>query len=590
MDCPACHHPNVDGARFCAKCGALIPLQTSNEDPLVGQIVGGRYRIIKLLGEGGMGRIYVGEQQMGTNVRKVAVKTLHPHLSQDAQITARFHRECGTVSELEHPNTIHFFDFGTTNDGQLYIAMEFISGTSLADELTKNGPMAPERVERILGQVCGSLEEAHARGIVHRDLKPDNVILTTRAGQPDFVKVLDFGIAKRSEAKDQAQEQKLTQQGMVLGTPPYMSPEQFTGKELDRRSDIYSLGVMAYEMLSGRLPFQAETPWQWATQHMTAQPFPFEGLPKAASAPAKMKAAIMKALSKDAEQRQASAKQFFEELAEGGGAAHFGASAKAAAADPGRAATAAMSAADFSAGAGGSEGKGGTLVGEPMPFAAGAVPAAPAPVAHPTPVGGQTFPTGPTGGGGGSARKKEGKGLIIGLGAAAGVLGLIGIVVAARSSKPKDDVQVTVPLTAGAMSATPQVVENAPTATATGTPTPTITSTPVNTTTGKTKPAPSASGAKPAGKSPEEACAEARRLAESDNIAGAVRAYTGGCQGSPGGDTIKGIIGRSAATAAGRKILNGDCAGARAIAASASGIGAGAAATAAVDKAPQCKK
>jgi serine/threonine protein kinase len=226
-----------------------------------------------------MERVYQAEQQMGTNVRKVAVKTLQAQYAKDQQVLARFHRECGTVSELEHPNTIQFFDFGQTLDGQLYIAMEYAQGQSLSDALQK-GAMRPDRVLRLLAQICGSLEEAHHRGVVHRDLKPDNVILTTRAGQADFVKVLDFGIAKRSEAKDQAQEQKLTQQGMVLGTPPYMSPEQFTGKELDARSDIYSLAVMAYERLTGRLPFKLTRP---AMGHpaLTAQPFPFESVPAA---------------------------------------------------------------------------------------------------------------------------------------------------------------------------------------------------------------------------------------------------------------------------------------------------------------------
>src|SRR3954454_5922459 len=318
MDCPACHQPNVEGARFCAKCGALLPMPTSEgEDTLVGQIIGGRYRITQLLGEGGMGRVYLAEQQMGTNVRKVAVKTLQTQFAKDPQVLARFHRECGTVSELEHPNTIQFFDFGQTPDGQLYIAMEFVQGESLSDAL-KPGPMRSDRVLRILAQVCGSLEEAHGRGVVHRDLKPDNIILTTRAGQADFVKVLDFGIAKRSEAKDTAQEQKLTQQGMVLGTPPYMSPEQFTGKELDARSDIYSLAVMAYEMLTGRLPFDADTPWQWATQHMTAQPFPFETVASSAAIPHPMKQGILRALSKNREERQGTVRQFYDEVAGGG--------------------------------------------------------------------------------------------------------------------------------------------------------------------------------------------------------------------------------------------------------------------------------
>ncbi|MBV9948881.1 MAG: protein kinase, partial [Myxococcales bacterium] len=167
----------------------------------------------------------------------------------------------------------------------------------------KEGPMTPSLVEKILVQTCGSLAEAHERGIVHRDLKPDNVILTTRAGQPDFVKVLDFGIAKRREAKD-------TQQGMVLGTPPYMSPEQFTGKPIDARSDIYSLGVMAYEMLTGRLPFQANTAWEWATQHMTQPPIPIESMAEGMRAPEAMRSAIKRALAKAPEDRFQKVKDF----------------------------------------------------------------------------------------------------------------------------------------------------------------------------------------------------------------------------------------------------------------------------------------
>ncbi len=213
---------------------------------------------------------------MGSTIRKVAIKTLHQHLSKDPSVLARFHRECGTVAQLEHPNTIKFFDFGSTQDGTLYIAMEFVAGRPLSEVIEKEGPLSPERVTKIMRQVCGVLDEAHLQGVIHRDLKPENIVLTNRAGETDFVKVLDFGIAARTEGTDTQKEQKLTQQGMVLGTPPYMSPEQFTGKALDARSDIYSLAVMAYEMLTRKLPFEADTPWQWATQHMTAQPIAFE--------------------------------------------------------------------------------------------------------------------------------------------------------------------------------------------------------------------------------------------------------------------------------------------------------------------------
>src|SRR5688572_19536146 len=318
MKCEACGHENIEGARFCAKCGALQPVHEAAPDPMIGQLIGGRYRITAVLGEGGMGMVYVGEQQMGSTVRKVAVKTLHQHLSKDPSVLARFHRECGTVAQLEHPNTIKFYDFGATQDGTLYIAMEFVKGEPLAKVIESQGAMSSERTLKILRQICGALEEAHDQGVIHRDLKPENVILTERAGETDFVKVLDFGIAARTESADAQREAKLTQQGMVLGTPPYMSPEQFTGKALDARSDIYSLGVMAYEMLVGKLPFNADTPWQWATQHMSVQPTPFEVSAPSRELPIGMRQAIMKSLEKDREKRQATARDFFAELSDGG--------------------------------------------------------------------------------------------------------------------------------------------------------------------------------------------------------------------------------------------------------------------------------
>ncbi len=319
MECLACHTTNIDGARFCAKCGAPLPIQKSADaDPMVGKTIGGRYRVTGVLGEGGMGRVYTAEQQMGTKVRKVAVKTLLSQFAKDQATVGRFMREAGNVSELHHPNTIQVYDFGKVEDsGELYIAMEFLEGRSLDDELAKGQPLQAERVERIAGQVCGSLQEAHDKGIVHRDLKPANIFLTVRGGE-EVVKVLDFGIAKQSETKDTKAEQKLTQQGTILGTPPYMSPEQFGGKELDARSDIYSLGVVVYEMLTGRLPYVADTPWQWMTPHMSAQPFPFEATPLGATIPPKMKDAVMRALSKDVAHRPQTARDFFEELSTGG--------------------------------------------------------------------------------------------------------------------------------------------------------------------------------------------------------------------------------------------------------------------------------
>jgi serine/threonine-protein kinase len=288
---------------------------------MLGQTLGGKYKVVRLVGEGGMGAVYEGEQQLGTTKRKVAIKTLHPHLSRDPKIKARFEREVGTVAELEHPNTIQVYDFGTHEDGILYIVMEFLQGRSLATVLESEGAMAPDRVERILQQIGGSLEEAHGRGIVHRDLKPDNIVLVDRAGKKDFVKVLDFGIAKRSQETD-TREQKLTQQGTVLGTPPYMSPEQFSGRPIDARSDIYSLGVMAYEMLTGKLPFAANTPWEWATQHMTQAPIPLESHAEGMRAPAEMRRAVLRALAKEPEARFQTVKDFVDAFATPSHAAH----------------------------------------------------------------------------------------------------------------------------------------------------------------------------------------------------------------------------------------------------------------------------
>ena len=589
MDCPACHHPNVEGARFCAKCGALVPTQTAeNDDPYIGQVVGGRFRVLKLLGEGGMGRVYLAEQPMGTAVRKVAVKTLQAQYARDENILARFQRECGTVAQLEHPNTIQFFDFGQTPNGDLYIAMEYVEGESLADELEKNGPMSPDRVAHIVQQICGSLEEAHRNGIVHRDLKPDNVMLTTRAGQADFVKVLDFGIAKRQEARDAAQEKKLTQQGMVLGTPPYMSPEQFTGKELDARSDIYSLGVMIYEMLTGRLPFEAETPWQWATQHMTAQPFPFEAHPLGAQVPPAMKAAVLKALSKTPAERQASARELMEELQNGARGSMVPGSAD-------HPATAAM-----------------TEVPEEVLAARektqlGAPAFAPPPGGHPT-AGVHVVPVAPRSA---PPKKGGGKGLLIGLGGAAFVLGIVGIVVAAKGMKPEEEVPLTNPFTAtaptGAVTVEPVPPSEMPTAEVpemridppeptapakapakstspakTSTPAPAKTTAPAKTAQPAPKPTPTTTAPALTG---DAACVEAKRLADNGDIIRASQVYQN-CSGSRAA-SARAAIQNNAASAAQREVFRGNCDGARQIAAAATRAGAGSRAAAVVDK--DCK-
>jgi len=313
MRCPDCQTENDAGVEFCPSCGSKLGIEA---DPLLGTALLGKYTVTRVLGEGGMGRVYEAEQSLGPKKRRVAIKTLHKHLSLDASIRARFQREVGTLASLDHPNTIQVFDFGVMPDGMLFIVMEFVHGSSVAAVLEHEGPMTPDRVAHIVAQVCGSLEEAHAQGIVHRDLKPDNVELTEHAGQKDFVKLLDFGIAK-IDGQESGAEAPLTQQGSILGTPPYMSPEQFTGKSVDARSDIYSLAVMAFEMLTGRLPFTANTPWEWATQHMTQAPMPIEQAPHGDRIPPGMRGAIHRALEKSPDARHPSVRVFAEHFARG---------------------------------------------------------------------------------------------------------------------------------------------------------------------------------------------------------------------------------------------------------------------------------
>ena len=425
MQCLACGLENGAGITACEGCGS--PLDRVTAERLIGTTVGGRFRITKVLGEGGMGVVYEAEQVLGSTVRKVAVKMLHPHLSSDRSITARFHRECGTVAQLEHPNTIRVFDFGRTDDGALYIAMEYVRGRPLADVI-EAGPMPPERVLHVMTQVCSALTEAHSLGVVHRDLKPDNVLLSNRAGEEDFAKVLDFGIAHTQATAPG--EQKLTKQGMVLGTPPYMSPEQFGGQPLDARSDVYSLGVMAYEMLTGRLPFSANTPWEWASKHLTEPPAPFDASTIGGLAPDAMKQAIMRALTKDRGGRPSSTKQFAAELAGSGArlaaaavpilAPSFRTEVMPGASDPG------MAAPVGTPSPGGTQvatpASGGTQVAAPFTPASGrprtgpgVAVAAPAPAIAPPP------------------RRK--KGLIYGLSALGGVLGVALIILVAQGMR-----------------------------------------------------------------------------------------------------------------------------------------------------------
>ncbi|HUJ59611.1 MAG TPA: serine/threonine-protein kinase [Kofleriaceae bacterium] len=275
------------------------------DEVYLNQVLNNRFKVESKIGEGGFGAVYRGVQ-LATG-RKVALKLLHPEMTKDENLVARFRREGMVLCNLRDAHTITTYDFDQTPDGTLYIAMELLEGKSLHQVFHEQAPLEWKRMFKILIEMCSSLAEAHAQGIVHRDLKPENVYLESRPGNPEFVKILDFGIAKvmRGDSID-PQSPQLTATGQTLGTLEYMSPEQLMGKALDGRSDVYALGVVAYEMITGRLPFpDAKGPAGLITAQLkqTPQP-PSVANPKARLPPAADRV-ILKCLEKDKNNRHA---------------------------------------------------------------------------------------------------------------------------------------------------------------------------------------------------------------------------------------------------------------------------------------------
>ena len=269
------------------------------QDPLVGKVLADRFEILSRIGEGGTGVVYKAKQI--TVDRTVAIKVLGAHVSSDPTWVKRFHNEARAAARLDHPNTVRLIDFGETKEGLLFIAMEFLHGRALSDEIVRLGKLPPQRVLRILSQVCQSLQEAHGQGIIHRDIKPDNIFLVEMKGGGDFVKVLDFSVAKM---EDNAQQ---TRAGTVFGTPAYMSPEQARGVKLSPHSDIYACGIVAYEMLTGKPPFEAALPMEVVMMHLRQKPAPLVGYPEPVAR------LVMKALEKTPDRRQQSADEMHRE-------------------------------------------------------------------------------------------------------------------------------------------------------------------------------------------------------------------------------------------------------------------------------------
>jgi serine/threonine-protein kinase len=281
------------------------------EDPLIGRTLSGGYLIMELVGIGGMGRVYRAEQ---TNLsRTVAVKIIHPHLVGEENAAARFITEARAASRLNHPNSVAVIDFGKTTDGQLYLVMEFLRGRDLARVQYEEGPLAFRRIVSVLRQVLAALSEAHHLEIIHRDLKPENIILEPLRTGGDFVKVVDFGLAKvRSETVGPG----ITSPGIVCGTPEYMSPEQGRGDALDPRSDLYGVGVIFYQLLTGKLPFEAESPTQVVLMHITKAPTDPRLMAPERHIPNELAEVCLLALAKEPQHRFSDAEEFSEALAD----------------------------------------------------------------------------------------------------------------------------------------------------------------------------------------------------------------------------------------------------------------------------------
>ncbi|HEX2656910.1 MAG TPA: serine/threonine-protein kinase [Polyangia bacterium] len=285
------------------------PVAPDTEDPLLGRVLSERYRILRKLGEGGMGVVYLAEHVVIE--KKIALKVLFPDLTRRADLVQRFMQEAKSASRIGHENVIDITDFGQSPEGYVFIAMEYLSGQDLGQILKASGPMPWPRAQPLVLQMVKALRAAHERGIIHRDMKPENIFVLPRDDGREFIKVLDFGIAKVMGLDDEAP--RLTRTGMIFGTPEYMSPEQAQGQRVDHRVDIYAVGCIMYHILTGGVPFKADSFMGILSKHMMEAPEPPRNRNPGIDPAVEL--AILKAMEKDPAKRFQNMNEFVQAIA-----------------------------------------------------------------------------------------------------------------------------------------------------------------------------------------------------------------------------------------------------------------------------------